>query len=72
MANYKLKYTGDEIDTLLDKVATISDNPGGGSSGGTVNCPFEGDITEAANMAINAYAKQITEETIDEALKALY
>ena len=72
MANYKLKYTGDEIDGLLDKVANMSEDSGGGSSGGTVNCPFEGDVTEAANMAINAYAKQVTEETIDEALKASY
>lgn len=70
MGDYKLSYTGEEIDSLLEKVENLSE--GGGSGGGSVNCPFDGDVSEAANVAINAYAKQITEETIEEALGGKY
>jgi hypothetical protein len=70
MGDYKLSYTGKEVDNLLKKVEDLSE--GGGGSGGSVNCPFDGDVSEAANVAINAYAKQVTEETIDKALEATY
>lgn len=70
MGDYKLSYTGEEIDSLLEKVENLSEGGSGGS--GTTNCPFEGETSEAANVAINAYAKQVTEETIEEALGGTY
>lgn len=72
MGNHNLKYTGQEVDNLLDTVAALGNNTGGGSFGfeiGTVERNSDTAVTKtlnhAASLVIASTNRSIWTDEID-------
>lgn len=72
MGNHNLKYTGQEVDNLLDTVAALGNNTGGGSFGfeiGTVERSSDSAVTKtlnhAASLVIASTNRSIWTDEID-------